>query len=81
MPAQQIKVLQETDQEMWKTTLSYFTTTNINHHQTCSIRIISLLLLDLVVCLLQVVWWRNSAEGEVWDQHCPDWRLQYSALQ
>ena len=54
MSAQQISVLQETDKEMWKTILSYGTTTftNINNNDTSFIRILILLVLDLVVCLL-----------------------------
>ena len=91
MSAQQVPVLQETDKEMWKTILSYDTTTfttTINNHnetitdnETCFIRIIFHLVLELVVRVLQVVWWRDSTEGEGWDQYCPDWGLQHPALQ
>ena len=79
--AQQVPVLQETDKEMWKTILSYDTTTinnyneTITDHKKCFFRILFLPVLELVVCVLQVVWWRDPAEGEVWDQHCPDWGL------
>ena len=57
MSAQQISVLQETDKEMWKTILSYDTTTFTfttihNNNETCFIRILILLVLDLVVRLL-----------------------------
>ena len=85
--AQQVPVLQETDQEVWKTILSHHTnTTNntnniITDNKTCFIRIFILLVMDLVVGLLQVVWWRNPAETEGRDQHRPDWGLQHPALQ
>ena len=78
LSAQQIKMLQEPDQEMWKTTLSYNPNTN---NIISFIRIIILLVLDLLVSLLQVVWWRHPAESEDRDQHCPDWWLQHPALQ
>ena len=66
---------------MWKTTLSHATITTNNNHQTFFTRLIIFPVLELVVCLLPVVWRGDSAEGEDWDQHCPDWRLQHPALQ